>query len=128
MKSPEQAIFDAMYAISKELGYDTYLYRPIDEVGYPFVELSDTQTFHRGTKDYILGRVPLTINIWGDFKKRNEVTLMSANLMDKALQIRSVDNYDFRLNINASNIRTMKDTTTNTPLWRIIMELEFKFS
>lgn len=39
--SPEQTIFNKMYDICIGLGYDTYEYKPMDEVDYPFVFLGE---------------------------------------------------------------------------------------
>ena len=127
-KSPEQCIFDEMYRRIGALGYDVYNYRPPEEVAYPFVELSETQITNQANKSQIFGTVPVTINIWGLYTKRKQVSDMAQALFHEALRVRSIESFDFRLNINASTTRMLKDSTTNTPLWRAIVELEFKFS
>jgi len=127
-KSPEQCIFDGMYKASIELGYATYDYRPPDEVPYPFVEISEAQTVNQANKSRIFGSVPITINVWGLHKKRRQVSDMALALFDAALKITEIEPFAFSLNINACNTRMLRDNTTNTPLWRAVVELEFKFN
>jgi len=126
-KSPEQCVFDEMYRVSEGLGYVTYDYRPPDGAPYPFVEIAETQTINQANKSRIFGSVPVTINVWGLYKKRRQVSDMALALFDAALMITEIGPFAFSLGINACSTRMLKDNTTNTPLWRAIVELEFKF-
>ncbi|WP_270375350.1 phage capsid protein [Enterococcus thailandicus] len=126
MKTREQSIFDEMFKRSNELRYQTYDYKPANSVGYPFVEFEDTQTLHSINKSHVLGNVVIVISVWGLHTKRKQVSEMASALFEQATQVNTSDNYSWSLDTNASDIQTVTDTSTNIPLKRAIIELNFK--
>lgn len=68
----------------------------------------------------------IVISVWGLHKKRKQVSEMASALFEQAMQVKTSDGYSWMLDTNASDIQTVTDTSTNTPLKRAIIELNFR--
>lgn len=126
MKSPQQSIYDAVFATSLNLGYSTYPYLPAKDVSYPFVFVGEQFDSDLTTKSGIYGLVTQTIHIYHDYKKRRELTDMMNALKWEIRKLKKADNY--YLAVRNIDSRTLIDNTTGEPLWNGIIEIEFRFN
>ncbi|WP_438766971.1 phage capsid protein [Enterococcus sp. AZ102] len=125
-KSTDQAIFDEVSKRSQFLGYKTYDYKPLDGVPYPFVELEGTQFVPNATKTSVKGSIIVDLSVWVKYNQRSTGSEMAQRLYNECLSISKANGYQFSLNASNSDIRTLDDTSTNTPLKRFMLSLEFR--
>lgn len=126
MKSPQQAIFDAVYAASLRLGYATYDYLPARDAAYPFVFVGEQFDQDMQTKTNLYGRVQQTIHLYHSYRKRGELTAMMDALKVELRRLKRVEGFSLVCrNISA---RTLIDDSTTDTLIHGIVEVEFQFN
>ncbi|MED4083871.1 hypothetical protein P4637_03205 [Halalkalibacterium halodurans] len=126
MKSPQQVIFDAVYAASLRLGYATYDYLPAKDTAYPFVYVGEQFDQDLQTKTNIYGRVQQTVHIYHNYRRRRELTAMMDALK---VEFRSLkESEGFYITCRNINAQTIIDTSTPDVLLHGIIEVEFQFN
>ncbi|MFK5243015.1 phage capsid protein, partial [Lactococcus lactis] len=108
--------------------YTVYDYKQMNEVGYPFVEMESIQIINEPNKTDIKGTVSLSLSVWNKAEKAGRVlaSKMASNIFNQALNISTTEGYYWALNLQASTIQMLDDTTTKTPLKRALINLEFR--
>ncbi|WP_339165371.1 hypothetical protein [Siminovitchia sp. FSL W7-1587] len=125
LKSPQQQIFDAIFASSLKLGYRTFDYLPANEVGYPFVYVGEQHDFDLRTKSNIYGNVVQVIHIFHNYKKRRELTTMIDALKVRCRKLKQTEN--FYVTCRNISSQTLIDDSAGEPLLHGIIEVEFQF-
>lgn len=105
----EQDIYDKAYGLIQELGYKIYPYKQMNDVGYPFVEVSNTQIDRLPTKSGSIGTVLLNIDIWGLANNRKEFSTIKSEVITTLIQ-------NFSVKEGEMDDRTITDTTTKDVL------------
>lgn len=126
IKTRDQSLFDEMFGRCESLGYDVFDYKPLNKVNYPFVEFESTEIIHSANKTSVKGTVVLIVSVWGLQKKRKQVSHMAAAIFNAALRLQQTEGYHWGINTQTSTISLRDDTSTNTPLKRAIITLEFR--
>lgn len=126
-KFPTQQIFDEVFKASESLGYKTYDLKPLNEVGYPFVEMSNVLIVPVTTKTAYLGVISLTVEVWGLRTKRKQLDDMANNLFLACSRIKKTESLNWFCNTNATSINILEDTSTNTKLLHAVINFEYKF-
>lgn len=124
-KSPEQALYDAVFAISLQLGYDTYDDTPAD-VPYPFVYIGEQSYQESRTKSGPYGTIQQTVHIYGLYSNRSGVTAMERRIKDACRRIGNKDGYYFIYRDATGQM--IKDVSTSDVLWHNVMDLEFRYN
>lgn len=126
MKTAEQAIHDVLWGtLSPVVDGRIYESRPVNDVGYAFVDFEDFQTEFMETKGAALPRVYADLNIWDTEKNRKNVSDICGILFRAALSLREAYGFKVSLRVRDSGIRIVQDRTISPSLWRGIVNLVF---
>lgn len=126
-KSPEQVIYDAVFRVSAQLGYDTFTYLPSERVKYPFVFIGEVFTEDRHNKTGVFGDVMVSVHVFHSYKKRAEVTEMLNQIKYRFYEMKKAENLYLRL--RNGNIELMiDDTEAPNVLLHGLMDLNFTFN
>lgn len=125
-KSPEQEVFDAIFATCLRLGYRTFDYLPADGTAYPFVYVGEIFQQDRHTKSGLFGDIQATVHIYNDRKKRRDTTTMRDTIKRELYKVKRAGNINLTLRRGTGQI--LIDNTTPEPLLHGVLELEFTFN
>ena len=123
MHSPQQEIFDLCRQIGIEVFDKVHVSRPLSEVNLPFLEIGEQQTVENANKSIIIPTVIQTMNIFADNKKQGTARNLVNQLKHKLRQQKNTKY--FYIDVRNIRERTIQDNSTQTPLFRIILEVEF---
>lgn len=123
MHSPQQEIFDLCSQIGTEIFDNVHISRPLSKIKLPFLEVGEQQTVENANKSIIIPTVIQTMNIFADNKKQGTARDLANQLKHKLRQQKNTKH--FYIDIKNIRERTIQDNSTQTPLFRIILEVEF---
>lgn len=106
------------------IGYDTYDSLPMNNVDYPFIVVDDIQSLAVNYKTQMVGRVTVTVHVWGTSDMRAEVS----DAIDKFMLLHEIksDNYEFKARFNENNFQILNDASVeNTQLIHGVATLVF---
>ena len=125
IKTLDQELIDKLHDLSKlELKYDTYLALPSDKASYPFVLIGGTQLVPKQTSSKVLGKLHITVYVWGARNQRRKISLMAETIRVNARQIK-LGTRDLKQVVNASGPRIREDNSTGSTLYQAILDLEY---
>lgn len=125
-KSPHQQIFDVIFKESLKITSNTFDYLPSSSQELPFVYIGEQFDQDRETKTHLFGSIQQTINVYGDHKKRREVSDMIQQLRMAIRGIKRTEN--FKVNVRNVTGQMLIETTTSKPLLRGIIEVDLTFN
>ena len=123
MHSPQQEIFNLCRQIGTEILDNVHISRPLSEVILPFIVIGEQQTVENANKSIIIPTVIQTMNIFADNKKQGTARNLANQLKHKLRQQRNTKH--FYIDVKNIRERTVQDNSTQTPLFRIILEVDF---
>lgn len=125
MYSPQQQIFDTIFAKSEELGNDTYDYLPEADANYPFVFIGEQFDTDRITKSFIVGEVIQTVHVYHTHKQRGDLSDIIVKLRMAIYKLKRTAN--FNLTVTGITGRIITEPSTVQPLSHGVMDITIKF-
>lgn len=125
--SQRQELFDELYKMSVEQGFNTHLNNPPDSVEYPFVVIDPvTMRSRRLGKFKIAGTLSAVVHVWShedDIGSHDQIMFQIENSMLGLNKLETVF-----LELESINPRTMNVTEGNEKLQHGIVEVTYKFN
>lgn len=124
MKANSQQVYDALFGLSAELGYDTYNELPPPGTAYPFVYIGQITQTQRFNKTHIYPGFTAVVDIWG--LSRKEVSEVAQDLLVE-YQFLEVNHLAMTLDLNATNHWIAPwEQENDQQLWRAQLSLVYK--
>lgn len=124
--SPQLQVYNAIFSICQDLGYNTYDYLPANEVKYPFIYVGEQFNIDRLLKGSLYGDVQQVIHLYHNYKKRREIADMKAKIKQKCWNLKKTDN--FYVNVRGVQSRLLIDNSTPDTLLHGIIEVDITFN
>jgi hypothetical protein len=105
----DQFIFGKAYSLLKTIGVKIYTYKQMNDVGYPFIEMSNMDTDRLATKSGSLQTISLTIEVWGLASERKKLTTIKSKILDLLIS-------NFQVKESEIEDRILPDTSTTDVL------------
>lgn len=126
MKTAEQAIHDILWkSLSAKVDGNIHESRPMDEVGYPFIDFEEFQTDYSSTKSGAISKVSANLNVWDTEANRKNVSDICGSVFELSSYLQEAYGFKVSLRVQDSNIRIVQDRTVTPSLWRGIVTLVF---
>lgn len=124
MKSQQQILYDALYRLSDEQGYDTYVDKPMYDVAYPFVYIRNADLRPIELKRIQYAEFETNIEIFSTSRK--EARDIADNLLSK-MQVLKAGGFSYRLQLNGTTVREFQEQVGNHEVIHyLLIEARFK--
>lgn len=126
--SPQQELYDQLYIMSQNLGFDTYDHLPMENenANYPFVVIGSNQLLPVNFKTVVGGQLSQNIDFWGDEQMRLTVTSMMNQLTTACYRELVTKHFRFQNRVAQTDSQIIQDTSVpNTVLNHGILTLVF---
>lgn len=129
--SPDQELYDVVFrtleSLAKEkLGFSIYTHSPPKTAPYPFVKLGPVQVVPLATKDVLLARIFLDLNVWGAASDRGKVAGIAIEILRNLSQIQRTDSFAVTLNAAKSGYLVRPDQSSGEDLWTAEVTTEWQ--
>ena len=134
MKSIDQQMFDALFIRAEKAldgVADVYDTLPDLSAEYPFVVLGEIQVTPRQLKYITMGKMFVTIYVWGNSNDRRLVAGISETLLEDFSRAMKLDTRKVKMIVSNSSKRILEDTSLGSgndkhTLWHGILTCEFE--
>lgn len=123
--SPQQEVFNLCRRKAIEVFKEKNVYdsRPLKAVSYPFCEVSDQQTVEGLNKSTVIPTIYQTFHIFGDNKAQGQLRTLASALKKSLREVKNTKHY--YVSVNKISERTLQDNSTSTPLFHLVLDVEF---
>lgn len=132
IKSIDQQLYDELFFCAQKHLQDVGIYATLPDLSakYPFIVLGEVQVVPRQLKYITLGKMFVTVAIWGNSDDRRLVSDISETLMEVFSEELKLDSRRAKLVVSNSSKRILEDTSLSSgqvrhSLWHGILSLEF---
>lgn len=128
MTHPYQEVYDTLFKIAVDLGYNTVSELPDPRDGQNltmnFVYIGEQFGSDVHTKSAVLAEVNQTTHFYGQIGDRGAVTGQMIDFISEVRKLSHTKHYYVRISSIDQNI--VKDTSTAVTLWHGIVDIKFK--
>lgn len=125
--SPRQQLFDKVFMVSEEMGFDTHLNNPAEGTTYPFVVVDPVaMTSRKLSKNRIAGRLTSVVHLWSHESEVGKHDEIMNTLENRFIKLHRLNNVF--VDFESINPRTLNVTEGNEKLQHGIIEVVYTFN
>lgn len=127
MNNPYIELYDSIFKLSEELGFETYDHLPTDAASYPFVFLGEQFSDDKITKTRTMGKSNLIIHVFHHDYRRRAADKLLWELKKAIYEMKTTENFSWEVISSDTVTQYEQSAAGGNKLAHVILDITLEF-